>query len=77
MPQCRARGDWSCGSPANELARSRIQQQVQAVRLDSHPHIVIVLDLGQQQDQAYMVTNILGGFKVLTSSKSKHILAVL
>ena len=30
-------------------------------RLGSHPHIVTVFDLGQEQDQPYMVTELMGG----------------
>ena len=30
-------------------------------RLGSHQHIVTVFDLGQEQDQPYMVTELMGG----------------
>ena len=30
-------------------------------RLGSHPHIVTVFDLGQEQSQPYMVTELMGG----------------
>ena len=30
-------------------------------RLGSHPHIVTVFDLGEEQDQPYMVTELMGG----------------
>ena len=30
-------------------------------RLGSHPHIVTVFDLGQEADQPYMVTELMGG----------------
>ncbi len=30
-------------------------------RLGSYPHIVTVFDLGQEQDQPYMVTELMGG----------------
>jgi len=30
-------------------------------RLGSHPHIVTVFDLGGEQDQPYMVTELMGG----------------
>lgn len=30
-------------------------------RLGSHPHIVTVFDLGQEVDQPYMVTELMGG----------------
>ena len=46
----------------NEAGRSRIQREAQAMgRLGSHPHIVTVFDLGQEQDQPYMVTELMGG----------------
>ena len=43
----------------DETSRTRIQREAQAMgRLGSHPHIVTVFDLGQEQDQPYMVTEI-------------------
>ncbi|MCH8226270.1 MAG: zinc ribbon domain-containing protein, partial [Chloroflexi bacterium] len=46
----------------DEAGRSRIQREAQAMgRLGSHPHIVTVFDLGQEQDQPYMVTELMGG----------------
>ena len=33
-------------------------------RLGSHPHIVTVFDLGEEQDQPYMVTDLMGGADV-------------
>ena len=46
----------------DEAGRSRIQREAQAMgRLGSHPHIVTVFDLGQEQEQPYMVTELMGG----------------
>jgi len=46
----------------DEAGRSRIQREAQATgRLGSHSHIVSVFDLGQEQDQPYMVTELMGG----------------
>ena len=46
----------------DEAGRSRIQREAQAMgRLGSHPHIVTVFDLGQESDQPYMVTELMGG----------------
>jgi len=46
----------------DEAGRSRIQREAQAMgRLGSHSHIVTVFDLGQEQDQPYMVTELMGG----------------
>ena len=46
----------------DEPGRSRISREAQAMgRLGSHPHIVTVFDLGQEQDQPYMVTELMGG----------------
>ena len=46
----------------DEAGRSRIQREAQAMgRLGSHEHIVTVFDLGQEQDQPYMVTELMGG----------------
>ena len=46
----------------DESGRSRIQREAQAMgRLGSHPHIVTVFDLGEEQDQPYMVTELMGG----------------
>ena len=46
----------------DETSRTRIQREAQAMgRLGSHPHIVTVFDLGQEQDQPYMVTELMGG----------------
>jgi len=46
----------------DETSRSRIQREAQAMgRLGSHAHIVTVFDLGEEQDQPYMVTELMGG----------------
>ena len=46
----------------DETSRTRIQREAQAMgRLGSHQHIVTVFDLGQEQDQPYMVTELMGG----------------
>ncbi len=46
----------------DEAGRSRIQREAQAMgRLGSHQHIVTVSDLGQEADQPYMVTELMGG----------------
>ena len=46
----------------DEAGRSRISREAQAMgRLGSHPHIVNVFDLGQEADQPYMVTELMGG----------------
>ena len=46
----------------DEAARTRISREAQAMgRLGSHPHIVTVFDLGDHQDQPYMVTELMEG----------------
>ncbi|MCI0786889.1 MAG: serine/threonine protein kinase, partial [Chloroflexi bacterium] len=46
----------------DDVSRTRIQREAQAMgRLGSHQHIVTVFDLGQEQDQPYMVTELMGG----------------
>ena len=46
----------------DETSRTRIQREAQAMgRLGSHPHIVTVFDLGEEQGQPYMVTELMGG----------------
>ena len=46
----------------DDTSRTRIQREDQAmVRLGSHPHIVTVFDLGQEQAQPYMVTELRSG----------------
>ena len=45
----------------DEVSRTRITREAQAIgRLGSHPHIVTVFDLGQEGDQPYMVTGLMG-----------------
>ncbi len=46
----------------DDTSRTRIQREAQAMgRLGSHPHIVTVFDLGQEQGQPYMVTELMDG----------------
>jgi len=46
----------------DETSRARVQREAQAMgRLGSHSHIVTVFDLGQEQGQPYMVTELMGG----------------
>ena len=46
----------------DDTSRTRIRREAQAMgRLGSHPHIVTVFDLGQEQDQPYMVTELMRG----------------
>ncbi|MCH8351959.1 MAG: protein kinase [Chloroflexi bacterium] len=46
----------------DDVSRTRIQREAQAMgRLGSHQHIVTVFDLGQEGDQPYMVTELMGG----------------
>jgi serine/threonine-protein kinase len=46
----------------DETSRTRVTREAQAMgRLGSHPHIVTVFDLGEEQDQPYMVTELMGG----------------
>ena len=46
----------------DDTSRTRIQREAQAMgRLGSHPNIVTVFDLGEEQDQPYMVTELMGG----------------
>ena len=46
----------------DETSRTRIQREAQAMgRLGSHPHIVTVFDLGEEDGQLYMVTELMGG----------------
>ena len=46
----------------DDTSRTRIQREAQAMgRLGSHPHIVTVFALGQEGDQPYMVTELMGG----------------
>ena len=44
------------------ISRTRVSREAQAMgRLGSHPHIVTVFDLGQEQDQPYMVAELMEG----------------
>jgi serine/threonine-protein kinase len=46
----------------DETFRIRIQRQAQVMgRLGPHPHIVTVFDLGEENGQPYMVTELMGG----------------
>ncbi len=46
----------------DDVSRTRITREAQAMgRLGSHPHIVTVFDLGQEKNQPYMVTELMGG----------------
>jgi len=46
----------------DETSRARIQREAQAMgRLGSHPHIVTVFDLGEHDNQPYMVTELMAG----------------
>ena len=46
----------------DDIAKARITREAQAMgRLGSHPHIVTVFDLGEDGDQPYMVTELMGG----------------
>ena len=46
----------------DETSLTRVQRESQAMgRLGSHPHIVTVFDLRQEQDQPFMVTELMGG----------------
>ena len=63
----------------DETSRTRIQREAQAMgRLGSHPHIVTVFDLGQESDQPYMVTELMGGGDVegLIENASDHRLSL-
>ena len=46
----------------DEVGMTRVNREAQAMgRLGSHPHIVTVFDLGQQDGQPFMVTELMGG----------------
>ena len=46
----------------DEISRTRISREAQAMgRLGSNPNIVTVFDLGQENGQPYMVTELMGG----------------
>ena len=61
----------------DETSRTRIQREAQAMgRLGSHPHIVTVFDLGDEENQPYMVTELMGGGDVegLIENAEGHLL---
>ncbi len=61
----------------DETSRTRIQREAQAMgRLGSHPHIVTVFDLGEEGDQPYMVTELMGSGDVegLIEDAPSHLL---
>ena len=61
----------------DDTSRTRIQREAQAMgRLGSHPHIVTVFDLGQEGDQPFMVTELMGGGDVegLIDDAPNHLL---
>jgi len=61
----------------DDTSRTRIQREAQAMgRLGSHPHIVTVFDLGEEGDQPYMVTELMGGGDVegLIEAAPNHLL---
>ena len=63
----------------DETSRTRIQREAQAMgRLGSHPHIVTVFDLGEEQDQPFMVTELMGGGDVegLIEDAPNHLLTL-
>lgn len=46
----------------DEIGRTRVNREAQAMgRLGSHPHIVTVFDLGEEDGQPFMVTELMGG----------------
>src|SRR3990172_12391782 len=46
----------------DDAGRQRIQREAQAMgRLGAHPHIVSVFDLGQEGEQPFIVTQLMGG----------------
>jgi len=63
----------------DETSRTRIQREAQAMgRLGSHPHIVTVFDLGEEQGQPYMVTELMGGGDVegMIEDAPSHLLSL-
>ena len=63
----------------DETSRTRIQREAQAMgRLGSHPHIVTVFDLGEEQSQPFMVTELMGGGDVegLIEDAPNHLIAL-
>ena len=46
----------------DDIGMTRVNREAQAMgRLGSHPHIVTVFDLGQEEGQPFMVTELMGG----------------
>ena len=46
----------------DDTSRTRIHREAKSMgRLGSHPHIVTVFDLGEENGQTYMVTELMGG----------------
>ena len=63
----------------DDTSRTRIQREAQAMgRLGSHQHIVTVFDLGQEQDQPYLVTELMssGDVEGLIDAAPDHRLAL-
>ena len=61
----------------DQTGRSRISREAQAMgRLGSHPHIVTVFDLGEENGHPYMVTELMGGGDVegLIEDAKDHLL---
>ena len=61
----------------DDTSRTRIQREAKAMgRLGSHPHIVTVFDLGEEQNQPFMVTELMGGGDVegLIEDAPSHLL---
>ena len=61
----------------DQTSRTRIKREAQAMgRLGSHPHIVTVFDLGEEEDQPYIVTELMGGGDVegLIEDAPSHLL---
>ena len=63
----------------DETARLRIQREAQTMgRLGSHPHVVTVHDLGEEQGQPYIVTELMAGGDVegLVEKAAEHKLSL-
>jgi eukaryotic-like serine/threonine-protein kinase len=46
----------------DEVGRERIRREAQAMgRLGAHPHVVSVFDLGEEDGQPFIVTELMGG----------------
>jgi len=63
----------------DDTSRTRIQREAQAMgRLGSHPNIVTVFDLGEEHDQPFMVTELMGGGDVegLIENAHNHLLSL-